>query len=274
MITITNSIEKKRVQRAFSRCAQGYENNAQLQKEIAQELVARLLAQPLPSPPTQVLEVGVGTGYLARQLRRRMPFTQIFGCDLALGMLAVVGQKGLPGLHLNAADAENLPYRSACFELVISSLTYQWLNQLKQAIAEAYRVLKTNGQLCLATLGPASLQELRDSFGQAHLALKGNWPNYLQEFPSPRQWEELLQQAGFAQVSVSSQLRRKVYPSPNHLLRTLRGIGATNASRERPQGLASRGILRQMEQLYCQSYPHPEGIWATYEIVWVRAVKL
>lgn len=267
------SLQKKRVQKSFSRCAQRYENNALLQKEIAQQLVERQRISSRASIPAKILEAGVGTGYLSQLLRQQIPTAQIIAFDLAFGMLKVAQQKKIPHFHLMAADAEYLPYQDNCFDLVISSLTYQWIDRLKHALSEIHRILKPGAQLYIATLGPASLQELRNSFTQAYQMIKGNCPNYLQEFPAAEQINIFLNQTGFTNIIVESQLIRKFYPSPNLLLRTLQEIGASNASKKRPRGLASRKVLQHMEQFYRQTYSSPEGIWASYEIICVQASR-
>ena len=272
-------LEKKQVRRAFSRRAGQYENEAGLQKEIACELVRRLFSSPaagtlFSSSRGRILEVGIGTAYLSACLRRRPLLSPIFGCDLAFGMLEVAGRKGLPQLYLAAADAENLPYRDNSFNLLVSSLTYQWIERLEQAMAEAYRVLEPGGALFFASLGPATLRELRESFSCAHRQLKGSAPEYLQEFHSPAYLARVLRRSGLRRVELSSRLYCRNYPSARELLRTLRRIGAGNARSERPRGLFPPRLLERMEQIYRRRHPHPwGGISASYEIIWAEAFK-
>ncbi len=264
-------LQKKRIQKSFSRCAAKYERKALLQKETAEQLIAGLSPISPTAPPVKVLEVGVGTGYLAQLLRRQMPSHRIIACDLALGMLTVAKQKELPGLYLSAADAEYLPYINNTFDLIISSLTYQWVSNLEQAFRDAFRVLKKGGVLRFASLGPTSLHELRESYALAHQQVKGVWPDYLQEFSAISDVENALYKAGFKEITLSSKSHRKVYASPVALLRTLQDIGAGNASAARPRGLASREVFREMERIYRQNHSAAHGVWGTYEIIWAQA---
>ncbi|MHA1164317.1 MAG: methyltransferase domain-containing protein [Alphaproteobacteria bacterium] len=74
-----------KVAKAFAARAQGYEQNASLQAEIAEKL-ARLLPD-LERP--KVLEIGCGTGFLTRHLLERYPHGDFLITDLVPEMLAV-----------------------------------------------------------------------------------------------------------------------------------------------------------------------------------------
>ncbi len=56
------------------------------------------------------------------------------------------------------------------------------------------------------------------------------------------------------------------------LLRSLKRIGAGNASSRAPRGLASRRLLQSMTDIYRQRYAQDGQIPASYEVIYGLAV--
>jgi len=73
-------------------------------------------------PPSRVLDLGTGTGRAAFLLARRYPEAEVVGVDIAPAMLAEARQLTPPELagrvRFEGADAEQLPYPDASFDLV------------------------------------------------------------------------------------------------------------------------------------------------------------
>jgi ubiquinone/menaquinone biosynthesis C-methylase UbiE len=76
----------------------------------------------IESAPTRVLDLGTGTGRAAFLLARRYPEAEVVGVDIAPAMLAEARRltpTELRGrVRFEAADAEQLPYPDASFDLV------------------------------------------------------------------------------------------------------------------------------------------------------------
>ena len=76
----------------------------------------------LETPPERVLDLGTGTGRAAFLLARRYPEAEVVGVDLAPAMLAEARKLTPPELagrvRFEEADAEQLPYPDASFDLV------------------------------------------------------------------------------------------------------------------------------------------------------------
>src|SRR5207247_275267 len=77
---------RERIARAFGRSAQSYDQHADLQRHVANALLAML---PVHERADNVLDLGCGTGYCSARLRQRFPAATITALDLALPMLAV-----------------------------------------------------------------------------------------------------------------------------------------------------------------------------------------
>ena len=78
--------------------------------------------ESIDSAPARVLDLGTGTGRAAFLLARRYPEAEVVGVDIAPAMLAEARRLTPPELRervrFEAADAEQLPYPEASFDLV------------------------------------------------------------------------------------------------------------------------------------------------------------
>jgi ubiquinone/menaquinone biosynthesis C-methylase UbiE len=110
--------------------------------------VALDLAAPLP-PPSQVLDIGCGTGRLLRAAHSRWPEAQLIGVDPAQGMVDEA-RRLTPGATIQRGLAEQLPLPDAGIDLAFSTLSsHHWRDPAK-GIREIARVLRPGGHFILA----------------------------------------------------------------------------------------------------------------------------
>jgi demethylmenaquinone methyltransferase/2-methoxy-6-polyprenyl-1,4-benzoquinol methylase len=98
-------------------------------------------------PNASLLDVGAGTGDLAREALRRFPQARVVAADFTLEMMRV-GQR-LGRLPFSAADALRLPFADACFDAVVSGFLMRNVIDMHAALREQYRVLKTGGRIVI-----------------------------------------------------------------------------------------------------------------------------
>ncbi len=85
--------------------------------------------------------------------------------DISHAMLEQAKQRcGDEGMSYQLADAEQLPFASACFDMVFSCLALQWCEDLSLPLSEIRFVLKPHGQAFLSTLLDGSLFELEQAW--------------------------------------------------------------------------------------------------------------
>lgn len=98
----------------------------------------------------KVLEVGVGLGTDLRYFAKKG--MKVYGLDLSFSNALLV-HKGFAATGLNGkaitADAENLPSKNESFDLFYSYGVLHHTPDTQRAIDEAYRVLKTNGEVLI-----------------------------------------------------------------------------------------------------------------------------
>jgi ubiquinone/menaquinone biosynthesis C-methylase UbiE len=98
-----------------------------------------------------VLEVGCGTGVLTRTLARRPEVASVVGVDLAPSLLERARELAadLPNVTFGTADALELPYEDALFDIVVFDSTLTHVPDPGRAVAEAFRVVRPGGALAV-----------------------------------------------------------------------------------------------------------------------------
>ena len=95
----------------------------------------------------QVLDVGIGTGLVAREALTLIgPQGRLVGVDPSPGMM---GQVALPGIELIRGRAEALPQADASSDFVSLGYALRHIADVSAAFAEFHRVLRPGGRLLL-----------------------------------------------------------------------------------------------------------------------------
>ena len=102
----------------------------------------------------RVLDVGCGTGVLAREALRRVGEDgRVAGVDLNEGMLAVA-ERTEPGIAWRRGDAASLPFEDASFDVVVSQFALMYFPDRVASLREMWRVLAPRGRLAVAAWAP------------------------------------------------------------------------------------------------------------------------
>ncbi|MBI5954002.1 MAG: ubiquinone/menaquinone biosynthesis methyltransferase [Chloroflexi bacterium] len=94
-----------------------------------------------------LLDLGTGTGDLAREALTAFPRAKVTAADFTLEMMRV-GQK-VGRLNFSSADALHLPFRDATFDAVVSGFLMRNVIDLQKGIEEQFRVLKAGGRIVI-----------------------------------------------------------------------------------------------------------------------------
>jgi ubiquinone/menaquinone biosynthesis C-methylase UbiE len=165
----------------------------------AREIVDR--ARPV-GPADRILDLGCGTGVVARQLRERLGGgAPITGVDANPEMVAMAPTLA-PEIDWREGNAMKLPFADASFELVVCQQMLQFVPDCAAALREVRRVLAPGGRLVAATWRPRHELPLFDVLGriaERHLGTP-NEKRFL--LGDDAELRTLLASAGFTRVHI------------------------------------------------------------------------
>jgi demethylmenaquinone methyltransferase/2-methoxy-6-polyprenyl-1,4-benzoquinol methylase len=94
-----------------------------------------------------LLDIGTGTGDLAREALVRFPRTKVIAADFTFEMMRIGERNGT--LNFSSADALRLPFEDSAFDAVVSGFLMRNVIDLQKALQEQYRVLKNGGRIVI-----------------------------------------------------------------------------------------------------------------------------
>ena len=96
----------------------------------------------LPSPPRHVLDLGTGTGSVARLVASRFPEADVVGADISERMIDEARKRtDSQRVRYEVADAERLPYDDGSFDLVTLGNMIPFFDELTRIVASGGHVL-------------------------------------------------------------------------------------------------------------------------------------
>ena len=181
----------------------------------AEDLVGR--AQPRAGEA--VLDIACGTGVVARLAGKRMAHGHITGLDLNKGMLTVARTLPSEGVPIDwiEGSALDLPFPKGKFDLVFCQLGLQFFPDQKRALREMHRVLSPSGRIALSVYSPIARTPGANAFVLALDHVLGPNASKIKRgehsFNAPDELQQLLTDAGFAEVEVQTVGQKIVFPS-------------------------------------------------------------
>lgn len=235
-----NDARKQRISAAFGAAAAHYDGHAGPQR-LAAALVADLAQQQRPGAVERILEIGCGTGFLTRDIHARWPGAELIATDIAPGMLEQAASSGRVAGRFMTMDGEAPPFEGPWFDLILSSLAFQWFDDLDGAIARLVSLLRPGGSLIFSTMGQGSFARWRAA--HAACGLVTGVPDY----PSLAVLRGLL--AGYADSFVFDEAYPLAGGGAKGLIAHLKGIGAVvPLSGRKPLGPADlRRVMARFE---------------------------
>jgi len=152
--------------------------------ELRYELVAREVRELLPTGGA-VLDVGCGAAMVAdRLLDRKASYVGVdFGAHhIAFAARKLNGANASLSRTLGRADAENLPFASASFDVVVMTEVIEHLLRPEWAVWEAARVLRPGGTLVLTTNNASEVplrSPLTHAFAWLEKAIGADYPSLI-----------------------------------------------------------------------------------------------
>jgi len=227
---------------------------------VAEELVERLAA--VKRRFSLALDFGTPGDALAKALEASGQVGRVVTSDVSQDHAGAAPQI--------VSDDEALSFGEARFDLAVSALSLQWVNDLPGTLLQIRRALKPDGLLLAALIGGETLHELRESFAAAEAEIAGGASPRVSPFAEVRSLGALLQRAGYALPVIDADRHTVRYRDPFRLFQDLRRMGATNALSERSRKPLTRKLIARAAEIHAERFSDPDGrLRATFDVLWI-----
>lgn len=216
MTRMADMERKAEIGAAFGAAADRYDASASVQRDVAAHLAAMAARERLPRD-AQILEIGCGTGLLTQEIRTRWPQVTLIATDLAPDMLAVADRRGAAS-QLLAMDGEEPAFEGRWFDIILSSLAFQWFDDMGAALARLHALLRPGASLYFATMGAESFASWRAAHERCGLSAG------IADYPTLAALQALL--APYADAFACDEHHALPERGGAALVRHFRGIGA------------------------------------------------
>jgi len=212
------------------------------------------------------LDLGCHTGGMGSKLKENKLAANIVYCDSSGAMMGRAD-----GIKV-IADEELLPFAPLSFNLISSSMSLHWVNDLPGALIQMRKCLKPDGFFIATMPGIETLKELRHCLMEAEIEITGGTAPHISPFADVKTLGQLLQRAGFARPVADSEVVQVSYPDMFAILTDLKNMGERNALIKRSKFLR-RKVLEVAAEKYKTLYSDEEGgILATVEIITITGL--
>lgn len=259
------SIDKTHMVRNFDRASKDYEENASLQNRVLNDLIENL--QYLKINPKRILDLGSGPGKASRSLKSIFPKADIIQLDLSLEMLLKAKKKRKwysPKAKLVCGDIVSLPFETACFDLIFSNLSLQWVNNIEPVFEQINNCLTDRGVFVFSSLGPDSMIEIKESWSNIDSY------DHVNEFHDIQWYGDCLMKAGLRDPVLTKELLIEKYHSAEEMVRGLRSVGVSNVNKGRRKSLMPKKQWNAFLTNY-EQYRMDNKLPLTYEVYFVVA---
>jgi ubiquinone/menaquinone biosynthesis C-methylase UbiE len=187
---------KEQIRRYFAATAAAYVTSEQ---HARGDDLALLVNLARPKPSDRVLDIATGAGHTALALAPHV--AEVVATDLTAEMLetarSFIADKGEYNVRFEAADAEELPFPDASFDIVTSRIAPHHFTAPATFAREAARVLKPEGRFVLDDNMAPEEPELDDFMNTAE---KWRDPNHVRAYRRS-EWTRWIEEAGLVVVS-------------------------------------------------------------------------
>lgn len=233
-----------KIQQAFNKAKLTYDLHCHMQKKIANQLIAMIASQRYTYD--YIADMGCGTGISTESIIKQIKYKKLICADIADQLLDVLVERNLASNILPiVGDMNTLLFRNAVLDLIVSSMSLQWVNHLPKVLSNFYSSLHNQGVVAIAIPLNGSLNEIL--------------PAFRNRFLSQKKIADTFQACGLKMQNTAQQ--RIIIKFDTHLLalRSLKEIGATTITQPNVQksGLAKKAFSSYFtSQSECQLTYH------------------
>ena len=252
----------------FNSAADHYDSDAIMQSMIAEELIDRL--HYIKINPKRILDIGSATGKNAILLAKIFPAAEIYELDFSIDMLRVSMNKssGFRKLFSSKkryfinADMDLLPFHDNTFDLIVSSNSIQWSENINALFKNINNLLTIDGLFLFSSFLKNTLIELQH-FKEHALT---------QNFLTIQEYAEILNNNNFYDPVLIRDEYQNEYDGALSALRDLKKIGVTKSDESHKSLRGKNYLLKLIDHL--DQFKRNDKNILSYEVIMAHAWKI
>ncbi len=150
-------LDKNIIKSKFRKSIKTYSDNAPVQLYMAHKL-----AKYVTKDYKNILEIGSYSGFLTKEIIKKVNFENYLALDIVDSYEYIKNLS--PKIKFTVADIEQIELKEK-YDLIISSSSLQWCNNLKAVIKKLKSYLSPEGHIMIAIFGKKNLYEIKEAFG-------------------------------------------------------------------------------------------------------------
>lgn len=243
-------INPKSVKKHFEKSLDKYDENAIVQKFLAEKLTqdTALLKKEFGN----ILELGSGTGLLTKEVKKSLKFTSYTANDLSEKSKKYI-DKILKNYTFISGNAQKIK-TGKTYDLIISNAMFQWFSNLDEVLSKYKNFLNKEGILAFTTFLPDNFPELKEITG---LSLR---------YKSREELEELLNK-NYKILTSKTFSQTLSFNSPLELLYHMKNTGVNSLNSTAWTFADVKNFCREYSKIYPQTS-------LTYSSILIIAQKL
>ncbi|CAL7952216.1 unnamed protein product [Xylocopa violacea] len=190
----------------------------------------------------KALNLGCGRGHVSRHILAEH-VEELILADMSPTFLNQAETTEGVKVSRMVMNEEDFSLEPDSLDLVISSLSLHWVNDLPGCFRSINKSLKNDGVFIGALFGAETLYELRSSLQLAELERDGGISAHISPFADIRDIGSLLTRANFTMLTIDTDEIVIGYPSIFEVMWDLKGMAENNATRNRKLRLNKDTIL-------------------------------
>lgn len=208
---------------------------------------------------TKVLDLGVmGSSFFQDLAQDIMVTTSLFDnkeCDMI-------------------CDDELLPFEKDSFDLVLSNLNMQFINEIPQFLLQVKEILKPQGVFMASFFAEENLKELNHAMQLSEDEIYGRVSPRMPPTIDVKTAAMLLQKCGFKNAVSNLEKIEVSYQDPMNLLKDIKNMALGNILNQKSSVFFTKKLLERLLENYRKLYQDKDGaVKATFEIVIISGQK-
>lgn len=241
-------IDKTLVKKRFSKSLITYEDNAIIQKSMAEKLIRLLDKKHFDN----IFEIGCATGLLTKEINKKLTYKTLTTNDIVSKAKKYIEEVS-GDINFISGDIEELEINTK-YDLIISNASLQWCNDIETTINKLINSLSDNGILAISIFGDDNFKEIKNIF---------NIENKNYNFESLKNFLTKYN----AQILVEKD--KLTFSSLFEILKHIQKTGV-NAIKE---STLTKSQLKTLEENYKKCFSIENSLTLTYEPVYIIVQK-